>query len=512
MKKISTGIITFKYTVALGLLTLLAIASYFILLEDIKSHKTSAAVINISGRQRMLSQRIALNALRLVRSTDISEKQKLRRELSNDANLMQASHNALINGNTNMGVQGNPSPDVQKMFFSLPYNLDARVRAYIKSTKSLIHSSDADLVPTNHTAGVILKKSNEILTSLDTLVGQFQDESEYAITGLGKIALMILISVLSLLLLLALFLFRPIVKRIKQESSELERAEEYSRTIMERVADGIIIIDDKGVIESFNTAAEHIFGYSSSQVKGRNVSMLMPEIHADKHDRYLENYLQKNAEQKINIFKKELEGLRKDRSTVPLSVSVSEIKIQDRRLFIGSLRDITKRKKMEDKLKKTAITDELTGLLNRRGFFTLSEKHCKLAQRNKRMMSLLYVDLDDMKAINDNWGHSEGDLAIIETAEILKKSFRDSDIIARLGGDEFAVLLTEHTESNIENVIISNVMDNLNVHNATGNQNHTLSLSMGFAHFDPDKMASIDDIVAEADSMMYRAKKNKSDS
>jgi diguanylate cyclase (GGDEF)-like protein len=163
--------------------------------------------------------------------------------------------------------------------------------------------------------------------------------------------------------------------------------------------------------------------------------------------------------------------------------------------------------KMEEQLKRTAITDELTGLLNRRGFFTLSEKHCKLAQRNKRMMSLLYADLDNMKEINDDWGHHEGDLALIDTAEILKKSFRNSDIIARLSGDEFAVLLTEHIESEIENVITSNVMDNLNVHNATGNRNHTLSLSMGFAHFDPDKMASIDNIVAEADRMMYRIKK-----
>jgi diguanylate cyclase (GGDEF)-like protein/PAS domain S-box-containing protein len=512
MKKISTGIITFKYTVALGLLAILAVISYITLQKNIKSHKTSAAVINISGRQRMLSQRIALKTLQLITSTDISEKKKLRRDLSNAVNLMQASHNALIKGNKSMDIPGNPSPEVREMFFSLPLNLDARIRDYINSANILMHTPDAELVHENPAVEIILEKSNEVLISLDAIVRQFQEESENAVLGLGIIALMLLISVMSLLLLLQLFIFRPVVKRIKQESTELERAEEYSLTIMERAADGIIIIDDKGVIELFNTAAEDIFGYPSSQVKGRNVSMLMPEKYADRHDEYMKNYPSKTIKDKSNIFNREFEGLRKNGSTVPLSVSVSEINIQGRRLFIGNLRDITKRKKLEEQLQKTAITDELTGLLNRRGFFTLSEQHCKLVQRNRRMMSVLYIDLDNMKDINDDWGHHEGDVALVDTAEILKKSFRDSDIIARIGGDEFAVLLTEHTETDIENVIKNNVMSNLNAHNANGNRNHTLSLSMGFAHFDPDSMSSIDDVVAEADRMMYRVKKNKADS
>jgi PAS domain S-box-containing protein len=282
----------------LGLLAILAVISYLTLQENIKSHKTSAAVINISGRQRMLSQRIALKTLQVVSSTDISEKKKLRRDLSNAVNLMQASHIALINGNASMGIPGNPSPEVRDMFFSLPLNLDARIRDYIKSAYILIDTPDAEFVPENPAVEVVLKKSNEILISLDALVRQFQDESEYAVMGLGEISLMVLISVLSLLLLLELFIFRPIVKRIKQESTELAQAKEYSHTIIERAADGIIIIDDKGVIESFNTAAEHIFGYTSSQVKGRNVSMLMPEKYADRHYRYLENYLKKMSKTK----------------------------------------------------------------------------------------------------------------------------------------------------------------------------------------------------------------------
>ena len=86
-----------------------------------------------------------------------------------------------------------------------------------------------------------------------------------------------------------------------------------------------------------------------------------------------------------------------------------------------------------------AITDELTGIYNRKGFYTLASHLLKLAKRNKQGIFLLYADLDDMKEINDNYGHKEGDLMLIETANLLSRYYRESDIIARFGGDEFVV-------------------------------------------------------------------------
>ncbi len=155
-----------------------------------------------------------------------------------------------------------------------------------------------------------------------------------------------------------------------------------------------------------------------------------------------------------------------------------------------------------------AMTDELTGLFNRRGFFTLSEKHCKLADRTKRKMSLLYIDLDGMKTINDKLGHKAGDQALMDTAIILKDSFRESDIIARIGGDEFAVLLTEHSKSDIEDVIITNINNNLATHNKRGLRNYELSLSMGVVYYDPRNPCSIDNLLTKADAFMYNAKKH----
>jgi diguanylate cyclase (GGDEF)-like protein/PAS domain S-box-containing protein len=172
-------------------------------------------------------------------------------------------------------------------------------------------------------------------------------------------------------------------------------------------------------------------------------------------------------------------------------------------------REISARKKMEEQLKAAALTDMLTGLLNRRGFFTLSDQQCKLADRTKRRLALLYLDLNNMKTINDEFGHETGDQALVDTAGILKNTFRGSDMIARIGGDEFSVLLTEPPETGIENIVINNIQDNLKAFNEKSGRSYKLSLSMGFAHFDPEQNCSIGDLVSRADASMYEDKKRQ---
>ncbi|MEN8264797.1 MAG: diguanylate cyclase [Nitrospirota bacterium] len=172
------------------------------------------------------------------------------------------------------------------------------------------------------------------------------------------------------------------------------------------------------------------------------------------------------------------------------------------------LHDISKRKLIEKKLRSAAITDELTGLFNRRGFFTLFQQHRKLADRNKRRMSLLYMDMDGLKNINDELGHKTGDQAILDTAGILRKTFRESDVIARIGGDEFAVLLTEPSGSEVDNVTIKHLQKKLETHNSKISRNYELLLSMGITQYDPEHPCSIDELLVRADHLMYRDKKD----
>ncbi len=121
------------------------------------------------------------------------------------------------------------------------------------------------------------------------------------------------------------------------------------------------------------------------------------------------------------------------------------IKQQYQQLFEQNQRledEIQKRLKAETEVRQLSLTDELTGLYNRRGFFLLGNQQFKTAQRTQMFCCLLFADLDGLKQINDSLGHEIGDKFLIDTAQLLKQTFRESDIIARLGGDEFVILLS----------------------------------------------------------------------
>jgi diguanylate cyclase (GGDEF)-like protein len=177
----------------------------------------------------------------------------------------------------------------------------------------------------------------------------------------------------------------------------------------------------------------------------------------------------------------------------------------DGRLLMRVMRYAMERHQIQMVLRSLALVDELTGLYNRRGFLKIGEQHLKLADRTKREVALLFADLDHMKQINDTCGHQEGDQALIETAAILIKTFRRSDIIARIGGDEFAVLAIEACRNNVE-TLTARLQENLDVFNADGNLPYRLSLSVGTSFYDPEDPCVLGEFLARADRSMYEQK------
>ncbi len=179
-------------------------------------------------------------------------------------------------------------------------------------------------------------------------------------------------------------------------------------------------------------------------------------------------------------------------------------------------REITERKKAtrtlresEEKLRMLSLTDELTGLYNRRGFYTLAEHLMKASRRNGMKLYLLYVDLDNMKVINDKHGHKEGDKALAHFARILRENCRESDVISRIGGDEFAIIMQEGKTDKTIDLIISRLQHTLNAEIAANESGYTLSASTGVASYHPNTPSSLDDLLSHADRMMYRQKKSK---
>ena len=173
------------------------------------------------------------------------------------------------------------------------------------------------------------------------------------------------------------------------------------------------------------------------------------------------------------------------------------------------LRDVTERRQMVETIRTLSLTDELTGLLNRRGFTTLAEQQLRTSLRTRNRLWLLFADLDGLKEINDRLGHEAGDRALCEVAKLLRTgSFREADLVARLGGDEFAVLATEISRTDGDKVV-KRVEDAMRKANATPDREYTLSVSAGAAVFDPEQPQTLEELIAEADRRMYQAKNSQ---
>ena len=170
--------------------------------------------------------------------------------------------------------------------------------------------------------------------------------------------------------------------------------------------------------------------------------------------------------------------------------------------------DVTERVHMRDELMWMAVRDELTGLSNRRGFLTLAEQQLKSATREKRSMLAVFVDLDGLKAVNDQLGHAEGDQAIKDMAGLMRDTFRDSDVVGRIGGDEFVALVTEGSPFRSDG-IIQRLQTALVGFNADSGRSYILSASIGVARYDPDSPTAIDNLVNRADSQMYENKQRR---
>lgn len=162
---------------------------------------------------------------------------------------------------------------------------------------------------------------------------------------------------------------------------------------------------------------------------------------------------------------------------------------------------------LDRELRSLALTDDLTGLYNRRGFLAVATQQMRLMRRKGEGLLLFFADVDNLKAINDSFGHQEGDFALVRTADALEQTFRDSDMLARLGGDEFAALAVDASGEN-EEAILRRLEENLRI-SCVDESRYQLSLSVGVAKLDPHRLVSIGELLEQADRSMYADKKKK---
>jgi diguanylate cyclase (GGDEF)-like protein len=164
--------------------------------------------------------------------------------------------------------------------------------------------------------------------------------------------------------------------------------------------------------------------------------------------------------------------------------------------------------KTNERLRNLSLTDELTGLNNRRGFMILANGLLKFSRRARHPLCLLYIDMDSLKKINDTFGHTQGDTALTHFARILTQTFRDSDVIARMGGDEFTILTIDASEGSLK-AIQARLQSNVEAYNLVAVQGYTLSFSIGIIRVDLASTFTVEALLAQADQAMYAHKKRR---
>jgi diguanylate cyclase len=284
-------------------------------------------------------------------------------------------------------------------------------------------------------------------------------------------------------------------------------SEERAKLAIAAAHDAFVGMDERGTITEWNRVAETMFGWRADEAIGRSLaSTIIPPDQRAAHEQGLARYLS-TGEAPLLDRRIEVKAIRRDGVEFLVELTIWPVAGNEGVEFSAFLRDVSERLRFQEELRRLAIaatTDQGTGLKNRRGFFALAEHELSVAQRLGHSLTLIFLDLDRLKAINDTLGHLEGDRAIADTAQILAGTFRESDLIARLGGDEFCVLaLGPHegfaqTMRRFDNAVAE--------HNRTSDRPYTLSLSYGVAFFDPKNPASLDDLMSEADVSMYQYK------
>lgn len=296
--------------------------------------------------------------------------------------------------------------------------------------------------------------------------------------------------------------FNAMIERRKEVEQALQKSEEKYRSLVESTGDSIYLVDTDYRYLFMNKNHVERMGFTKDEYLGKSFR--------DYHSPGETAWLVENVNKVITTDSSVQHRHRSSRDGRCFLQTLSPVRDTRGNLIAITIvsKDITELELLEEKLKALSITDELTGLYNRRGFLALAEQALRLANRNGKGAYMLYVDLDGLKQINDTFGHKAGDLALVEMANVLKNSFRDSDAIGRIGGDEFVLFPVETTETSVE-LISSRLYDSLKTFNDTSSREYTLSASVGVSYYDPENPRTLDELLMEADRRMYEQKNRK---
>jgi len=284
---------------------------------------------------------------------------------------------------------------------------------------------------------------------------------------------------------------------------ELDHRTAFSESVVNHAAEGIVTLDAGGVIRYMNPATLKLFGYPEGALLGQPVEQLLPGFSpAESADCGRGDMPQGPAG--------EYEGLGADGIQVPLEVTVCRFEVEGHPFYTLTLRDITARKRYEERIRYQAFYDDLTGLPNRAFLKDRIALEIARTRRSHTRFALMYLNRDRVEQINDAYGHEAGDAVLQETARRLKQAVRADDLAARIGGDEFVILLPGLYNADLVGKIAAKILKVVKQPTAVRNHQVVLSISIGITVC-PDDGEDYETLLANADIAMNRAKETGKD-
>lgn len=294
------------------------------------------------------------------------------------------------------------------------------------------------------------------------------------------------------------------ITEYKRASEAVQEREHRLKSILNTVTEGILTCDKEGTVQTFNPAAEKVFGVSAQEILGKNFSVLMPEENQSAYEKFFSNQFAK-ANSRLLGRPLEFKARKKDSTVFPIEMTVTSLQVGSEKIFTAVFRDITERKESEERIRHMAHHDTLTGLPNRHLFTDRLHHAVKISSRYNKSLVLMFIDLDKFKPINDTLGHEAGDIVLQEVARRFKMLVRESDTVARIGGDEFVVLLEELDTPEPGPVVAQKILDALEVPILAGGRECQLGASIGLSCF-PDDSKDAEELMRFADEAMYAVK------
>ena len=295
----------------------------------------------------------------------------------------------------------------------------------------------------------------------------------------------------------------------KQAELALHESVQHTQAILDNMFDGVITVNTKGVVQSFNKAASTIFGYDQQEILGKQVTLLMPPHFKHQHETFLKQH-NNSLDVEVGNTLREVEGKRKNGEIFPMSLSISKILHGGTITFVGLVRDISQQRHDEEEIYRLAFYDPLTNLPNRRLLFDRLQQAIITSCRTDQHGALMFLDLDHFKQLNDSLGHDVGDILLQQVASRLQGCIREGDSVARMGGDEFVMLIESlsiypnEAASQAEG-IAHKILAALSKPYVLREHTYVITPSIGIVVF-LHQHESLEELIKKADVAMYQAK------